>query len=115
MLRAVVALDTLVRQQDIARDRKVVRRRVERLEVGAEDHDAEVDLQICCLVRLLHALLELIGQVLRQVHVYKFQNCQKISNNACIEQAGVSEPTTKGKAALTQMRPDRIITAHRRK
>ena len=71
MLALVVPLEALVRRQDLARNCEVVRRRVERPEVRTKYHDGEVDLEVGGLVCLLHALLELVCEILGQVHVCK--------------------------------------------
>ena len=68
VLRLVVSLEAIVYRDDCLRDDEVVRWRVQRPEVRAKDHDAEVDVVV--VVVLCHALLKLLSEVLAERHVW---------------------------------------------
>jgi hypothetical protein len=53
---------------DISRDDETIFWWIEGPEVGAEHHDAEVDVHV--VVVLFHTLFERVGQILAETHVY---------------------------------------------
>ena len=67
MLLLVVLRETVIRRKDVLRDDELVRGGVEWPEVRAEDHDAERDVHVVMV--LLHALLEVVREVLAQGHI----------------------------------------------
>jgi hypothetical protein len=68
VLRLVVILESIVGGKDVGRDSEGVGRRAQRPEVGSQDHNGKVDI-LSIIVRLVHALLELSGQILAETHI----------------------------------------------
>lgn len=65
---------------DISGNDEIVIGRVERPEVRAKNHDAEVDIHI--IVTLLHTLFKLICEIFAQAHVWKENLASVMSNDS---------------------------------
>jgi len=71
MLVLVVPSEPFVRGEDLTRDDEFVRGSVERPEVGTEDPYTKVDVTTSVVARLFDKLVELVGQILAQTHIWR--------------------------------------------